>query len=866
MFWKQSPTARAGKIQTLKNAGNVVKSSAFDPPGVDSMPTITAGRSAPTSPASTLAAPSRETSGEILTRIRQSPNWAKRQGKSAFSPDHWQKYAEKWGIIGDFTRVLLSASVLRGLVECGRLGISSDLSPATVADKEGTGRLNPTVISRPPSARCPLFVLDGTHSLEAAIARGEEWVTCLVSAEAQAELSEHRGFCGTVERFRRASAGRNAAGSGKIRYSAGFSESDHPRGQPKNAGEFAPKGGGSAGKSAGGKEKPAAGGSPTRESRSPKNLLNHLTRAASVGNGGQNGHSASQPAGRSSGGSPASSSTQHPIARAFHAAIATLWALLEAAHPDLRKIREALGEINGRHIPEMRRAGLVKSPGGRGGVSGGGRRKSGQEREQEELAASIRRAERDFARQQRKHEKAKDEHQRRHEWRRVQEERGKRRKGEAEEKIARRKEREDRWASARQQREADKAERIARYRKSGWDESKHPRGNPENAGEFSSGNSGGGIATPESESEPTKRPAVARGQSSPARREGAGKDAHVVFSDGSPAPSHITPAMIPPAWEDVQVYHDSDSEIWARGKMKNKKGGYDNKIVYRPSYEAEMQSAKYVRIREMLTEKEVISGQIQQARKNDSTRDVADCAWLIDEQATRPGSESDTKGLAKHYGKSVTAENVIVTPAKGKGPEKVALKFGEESVPIKDAGTAEEIQRRIADGESLEDSSYWLKSHGATTLEGRHVIEAKDGVRLQFVGKEGVWHDHLITDPKLAEMLTTRKASSGQRGGKLFGVSDSQLSSYVASLDHGRFSPKDFRTKRANEIAVAKIKEFGEGLPKSDDDRKERIKQVAMAVSDKLGNRWQQCVESYINPAVWNVWLEQSAGTTGGTA
>ena len=185
----------------------------------------------------------------------------------------------------------------------------------------------------------------------------------------------------------------------------------------------------------------------------------------------------------------------------------------------------------------------------------------------------------------------------------------------------------------------------------------------------------------------------------------------------------------------------------------------------------------------------------------------------------------------------------------------MALKFGDAIIPIKDTGTADEIQRRLTAGESLEDSSYWLKSHGATTLEGRHIVTTKNGVRLQFVGKEGVWHDHAIENPKLADMLYERKAKLGkQQSAKLFGVSDSQLSSFVKDLDHGRFSPKDFRTKRANEIATEEIKRIGDKPPKDDDERKNRVKQVAGTVSRKLGNRWQQCVESYINPAVWSVW------------
>jgi DNA topoisomerase IB len=202
----------------------------------------------------------------------------------------------------------------------------------------------------------------------------------------------------------------------------------------------------------------------------------------------------------------------------------------------------------------------------------------------------------------------------------------------------------------------------------------------------------------------------------------------------------------------------------------------------------------------------------------------------------------------------MSPQNVVVTPAKsGKGPAKVALRFGSETVPIKDQGTADEIQRRIKDGDSLEDSSYWLKSHGATTLEGRHVVEAQDGVHLRFVGKEGVWHDHLVQNPELAAMLLERKATSHQRGGKLFGVNDSKAAAYVKTLDHGRLSPKDFRTNRANEIAAAEVRTFDDLPPPTNEkEAKARKIRLAVVVSRKLGNQPQQAIDSYIDPAVWN--------------
>ena len=151
---------------------------------------------------------------------------------------------------------------------------------------------------------------------------------------------------------------------------------------------------------------------------------------------------------------------------------------------------------------------------------------------------------------------------------------------------------------------------------------------------------------------------------------------------------------------------------------------------------------------------------------------------------------------------------------------------------------------------SEDDTGAEKKAYGATTLEGRHVVESPDGVRLQFVGKEGVWHDHLVENPETAKMLLERKNAAGDKG-KLFGVNDTKVSDYVKTLDHGRLSPKDLRTNKANEIAAAEVQKF-EGPPKDEAEAKARKIQVATAVSQKLGNRPQQCIDSYIDPAVWS--------------
>ncbi len=215
------------------------------------------------------------------------------------------------------------------------------------------------------------------------------------------------------------------------------------------------------------------------------------------------------------------------------------------------------------------------------------------------------------------------------------------------------------------------------------------------------------------------------------------------------------------------------------------------KSVYSDALALRTAAVKFARVDEMIRQGPAIDKEIQVARQDPKTREQADCAWLMSVQATRPGSKADTGAKVKAY--------------------------------------------------------------GATTLEGRHVLQDANGkVRLRFVGKEGVLHDHEVRNPQLAQMLLERKKKAGE-GGKLFNTNETAVNAFIGKLDGGHFSAKDFRTRRANLIAVKAMKKF-QGLPRDEKQYKARIKAIAYQVSTVLGNRPLQCQESYINMAIFSVW------------
>lgn len=379
-----------------------------------------------------------------------------------------------------------------------------------------------------------------------------------------------------------------------------------------------------------------------------------------------------------------------------------------------------------------------------------------------------------------------------------------------------------------------------RFEFEGWDESKHDRADD---GKF--GDGGGGHEKKTRSEVRSARASV--GELHPATKSGKGKNSTLTLADGSPLPPHIKPAMIPPAYaNNIKVSKDEKADVWATSEDKDG----NVKRVYNPKFSQGNQDVKWNRVTEGVGSINSIRSQIHSDRNSGKNKEESDASWLMSQQATRPGSEEDTKGNKALWGNAVSAADFVLTPQK-KGPPKVSLKVGDSTIPLRDEGARAEIAARIASGKPMENAGYWIKSHGATTLEGRHIVPDIDGgARLQFMGKEGVWHDHKVSDTHLAKMLLERKSKAGDTG-KIFNTDYSKVAKYAGTLGNGNFSPKDLRTIRANELAHQII--GSEPLHfDSDDERKSFIKSVAEKVSGVLGNRPQQALESYINPAIFD--------------
>jgi len=286
---------------------------------------------------------------------------------------------------------------------------------------------------------------------------------------------------------------------------------------------------------------------------------------------------------------------------------------------------------------------------------------------------------------------------------------------------------------------------------------------------------------------PTEKAKPIRGEMAAARREGVGKNAKILMADGSEAPAHIKPSMVPPQWTDVKVSIDPKAEVLVTARDAKDRP----KMVTSQSYDNRSAAIKFNRVSTMVEEHETITREIRAAQGNPATKEEADVARLMQVQGTRPGSNADTKAKVKAY--------------------------------------------------------------GATTLEARHVVQSSDGVRLQFVGKEGIAHDHLVRDKQLAEMLLERKNAAGSPEAPIFRTTADKVREFTASLDGGKFTPKDFRTSAATRLADEIVR--SDPRPSTDlKEHRQRLNIVAGQVSRLLGNRPAQALESYIHPSVFELW------------
>ena len=331
----------------------------------------------------------------------------------------------------------------------------------------------------------------------------------------------------------------------------------------------------------------------------------------------------------------------------------------------------------------------------------------------------------------------------------------------------------------------------------------HPRGQPENKGEFVAKGSG----TTTTAKAPTR--SHLPGKAAPAKRSakphlpggGAGintrnKKIHETMmswpKDDKDLPDHIRNLKWPPAWTNKRYNPDP--------KGRKMVDGYDEagrrQPLYRTTYQQETKSEAFKickKIEAKMPQYIKINDRNMKSR-DAKERQHAECMKLIMETGVRPGSDRDTKAAKQAY--------------------------------------------------------------GATNMLGQHVVVEGRNTYLRFTGKKGVEQNILIEDQAMADLLRDHAKKAGPTG-KIFPVVDSNsLRRYSQKnfkiTDTERANPKDFRTVLGTRLAFHTMHNLP--VPKNTREMKKLVAQVAKETSEKLGNTPAICLKSYINPYVWDEW------------
>ena len=270
------------------------------------------------------------------------------------------------------------------------------------------------------------------------------------------------------------------------------------------------------------------------------------------------------------------------------------------------------------------------------------------------------------------------------------------------------------------------------------------------------------------------------------------KDKSWVLGDGTPAPAHIQNMKppIPPAWKEVHVNLDPGATVLVQGV--DTKGRTQSR--YSDSHQAKAAAGKFGRVKELRQKRSEIYKELKQDAKDPKLKENAECLELVMRTGIRPGG-----------------------------------------------------------GDSKAD----FQAFGATSLKGSHVRVGSEGdVSLVFVpgkskGKEKVFP---VDDPRLSKILQRRAKKAGPDG-DLFSTSAGSLRNYSKSKDGGGFKTKDHRTALGTEVAIAEIKKIGPRTKfTSQSEYKKAVKQVAVKVSEVLGNTPNVALKSYIDPTVFSGW------------
>lgn len=150
-----------------------------------------------------------------------------------------------------------------------------------------------------------------------------------------------------------------------------------------------------------------------------------------------------------------------------------------------------------------------------------------------------------------------------------------------------------------------------------------------------------------------------------------------------------------------------------------------------------------------------------------------------------------------------------------------------------------------------------IKTFGLTTLQSEHIKFRSGNAYLSFTGKRGIEQSIKISDPRLVSQIK-RVLDYNSESGSFLSISGVALRNFVKRSVGSKFTPKDFRTLRANIDGWLFYKELSKRpLPELKRDANAEIKKLTEHVSEILGNTPSICKRSYIDEFLLEFIMEQ---------
>lgn len=140
----------------------------------------------------------------------------------------------------------------------------------------------------------------------------------------------------------------------------------------------------------------------------------------------------------------------------------------------------------------------------------------------------------------------------------------------------------------------------------------------------------------------------------------------------------------------------------------------------------------------------------------------------------------------------------------------------------------------------------FVQTYGLTTMLREHVTIKGGKVTFNFLGKKQVDNTFVITDKLLVSQIKIWFEADIPTD-TFFDISVSDLTGFIKKSVGKQFTPKDFRTMRANVFAWEAFKKLPKKLPTTKTQFNAEVKAVCTAVSEKLNNTPGVCKKSYID-------------------